>query len=724
MTPSQVLTNLIDPKLNFDKIFADFYVYKIRTDNLQGRYFAIIDEIKQTLTPIALVKSHSESQTFFILRTERLTTNGFKHFTASIIDNPGEIPTINWLRLLFRTLAITKEQAANPDPSLDTAMPMTCETGIYYCFEHSFYHGFLVCHAHAIDAETLTHHDDQIVLTIKSVCFTPKQAFAWRSDFQSKFAHLPTFNIQNFGDVTQLTKSRNKQSKSTTPNTNRDYIMRSPYKTRTSNHSIELNAKNPQAFFASKSGSLAKFMQDVRLYLSDYVTLDFQSINKDYQVDIQNKKQFDKHFTIMLHELGKHPIYLLKTDDISDTLCQTLQLYLYDTWQICAQLMTQIHTDDTNTKIYFLLHHESLYYDERGERDPYHTLQSAIAHHRDIAQSLTYEQIFTNDKINGSGLEKCLCELFIKLENQQQKLLLDDTPNQACQIIKPTLSDDYHKQIVGFHGTDYNPNDNHLAHWSLKSDIDNHAKDNQQFDDLSLLYQQLCYVMTGTMPAVYHHDDHLLIWHGDMMPKYYLIRTSNLLPIADVDNIHKIMTDIAKARQAGFQKQWAIDYLTQTADISDKLRGQLMTICQYSAPILPIDAFDKIGIAYKGAGKVFLDWVYDNYGYRYNYSFRTQNSSTVQAACGFYYNHQYQVYTAGLHDSPKGVIANFNHMRKVVGLQGELDQLAPCDDMPIQVFGLIENYLHIRHRQSTVLPFLCKHLREWIKQQQFVDEKQ
>lgn len=728
----RIFTNLIKPIIHHDVIMADFVIYQVTVDNLQDDYREKVSSIKQQLSPIALIKASDRNQpkTFFALTAQPLTHHSFKDFTVARIITIDGMPLLDWVRLVFRTLTLNKYQATIPDQPA----PVVCESGVYYCFHHELHHNHLISRAHEVDAQYLTGDKSQVVLTVRSVCFTPRQYFANRHDYQQKITKLQSFELANFGEVTHIVKRQKpkvkQQELQAICNNSTDHIMRAPNKAkgkskRLTNPNIVLNPKNPLQFFASKSGCLAQFMLDVKLYLAKYIQLEFQEISKDYQASLPNHKSFDRYFTAMIEMLRKHPIYLLTHENVSTMFANDVQNHLQQTWQINATPIQKINDNAPNTAIYLLLHHDQQHYIDHNLDDPYRTWHQQVIRQKSIAQSLTVEEIYPENRLNSNGLEKCLCELFIKLENQQQALLIEAKPAHHWQLIKPTLLDDERKYVNRFDGVDYHPKSNRLHHWTLDNQMDNDPKDSQRFDDLSFIYLQLLNAINGKIDAKTdakpHTDDHVLIQKIDENThKYYLIRESNLLPTADVLDIWQVMTDITNARQHGFVKQWAVDYLKQIPQIPAKLQAQLLQICQYPAPILPIDVFDKTGIAYQGAGRAFLDWVFKNYHHRYNASLRHQDSSTVKAVCGFYYNHQHKVYTAGLYDSPKGTITHFNRMRKVACLQGNPCQPMPYDDIPAELFSLIENHTHIRHRQSTVLPIFAKHLREYQHIQQLI----
>lgn len=71
---------------------------------------------------------------------------------------------------------------------------------------------------------------------------------------------------------------------------------------------------------------------------------------------------------------------------------------------------------------------------------------------------------------------------------------------------------------------------------------------------------------------------------------------------------------------------------------------------------------------------------------------------------GFHYQQANHYYFAGLSNSLDTNISNFSVMRKILANHP--------DDEPHAVLELMDDTFYVRHRQSTVLPFLFKHLRE------------
>ncbi|WP_169393366.1 MULTISPECIES: hypothetical protein [Psychrobacter] len=123
--------------------------------------------------------------------------------------------------------------------------------------------------------------------------------------------------------------------------------------------------------------------------------------------------------------------------------------------------------------------------------------------------------------------------------------------------------------------------------------------------------------------------------------------------------------------------------------------------------------FKQAKIGYRSIDEQsFFNWIYDTYGCLFNASLRGGQEGYLDAAKGLY-SDESQTYFSGSTTNLNTSIANFNVMRRI-----EFD--IPLNETPEHLLALMDTY-HIRHRQSTVLPFLFKHLREFVRIERHVE---
>lgn len=124
--------------------------------------------------------------------------------------------------------------------------------------------------------------------------------------------------------------------------------------------------------------------------------------------------------------------------------------------------------------------------------------------------------------------------------------------------------------------------------------------------------------------------------------------------------------------------------------------------------------FKQAKIGYRSIDEQsFFNWIYDTYGCLFNASLRGGQEGYLDAAKGLFYSDESQTYFSGSTTNLNTSIANFNVMRRI-----EFD--IPLNETPEHLLALMDTY-HIRHRQSTVLPFLFKHLREFVRIERHVE---
>ena len=237
--------------------------------------------------------------------------------------------------------------------------------------------------------------------------------------------------------------------------------------------------------------------------------------------------------------------------------------------------------------------------------------------------------------------------------------------------------------------------------------------DNPLADDIAMQ-------LNTTIPSSTYQmkdTDYFIIQNPTTKPSCYLIQESNYRPLPDFIKLHQQMTAIDKAHNHGFHRDWAKQYLALIENNEIQLDmdkkadkdflEKLTNIANVADEIISKDNFFKFNLRYKGKGKDFIDWVYQTYGYLWNTSLRGQEAGYVEALKGFYYEPSQQYYFAGLADGLDSKISNFSVMRKIITSHPESQHLA--------LLNLMDETFYIRHKQSTVLPFLFKHLREFEK---------
>ena len=364
----------------------------------------------------------------------------------------------------------------------------------------------------------------------------------------------------------------------------------------------------------------------------------------------------------------------------------------------------------THQAINLLIHHDKDHYKENNLPDPYQQIQSFINNHSILKQSLTLETLITDKKtLNLPAIDNAMTEILVKIEVMLGKLvLINPEQNWRCitaHYIK-NLDPDSMDEFDGYDVLDYQANDNSLHYQHI-------ALDNTLAYDISVQLNATVSSSNYQMKAT----DYFIIQNPTTDPNCYLIQESNYRPLSDFIGLHQQMKAIDNTHTHGFHRDWAKQYLTRIENNEIQLDmdkkadkdffEKLTNIATAPDEIIPKEQFFKFNLRYKGKGKDFIDWVYQTYGYLWNTSLRGQETGYVEALKGFYYEPSQQYYFAGLADGLDSKISNFSVMRKIITSHPESQHLA--------LLNLMDETFYIRHKQSTVLPFLFKHLREFEK---------
>lgn len=736
-----MLTNKISMELNYEQIAQDFYVYKVTADSLKGENFkTVIANTYKLLSPLSLVKPASSSQhvnQFFILcRTPQNERGQYPNFTIKQIQSihqESQISQHDLARLLIQAipslkqlneLVINKGDIEEINDSYN--LPASGGIGLYYLQKLEKIHKKTIVRSFEIDVKPLSFDHNQTVVTIKGVTFTPRSLHKKPDgSYPANIARLPCFNVLPF--LNHIKKGRSDPQNTL----DEDYVKKAVKignkVKRMKSAMIDVNTSKPEEFFKSKIGVLAHFQKDVESLLSPYMTLQWQSLPSSYRSYVTDK-QIDSHYDYIYQILSKQCVYVCdiesNNNDYVDAIIRYLRSKGLDV-RIETQTLQEFDPElgMINQPLYLIVHHDQEYYEANGKIDPYQKLKAATAEQSLIKQSLSIEKLFTgkNGSLNENMLDNSLTELLVKLEITLAQLLLSHPPANNWRLItasyKKPDEQSLNKELVGYDVLDYKVTDETPTKTKLSSQhydsLDDAAYDIE--DMVSLIKQDNGF---PNDPVKLAESDYLIICEPEANNQslVYLIQETNCLPLPKISSIDTLMRQLYLTKNHGFEISWAKDYLrfiedgsvvlkSKSTTLKDKLTDLINTHSGFSK-ISHAD-FKKFKINYKSTDdKDFIDWVYKNHQHLLNVSLRSQKDGYLNAATGIFYNTEDQTYFAGSTSNLNSDYSNFNVMRKIYTSGSKFE-------VPKDLLKLMDAY-HIRHRQTTVLPFLFKHLREFV----------
>ena len=743
-----MLTNKISMALNYEQIAQDFYVYKVTADSLKGENFkTVIANTYKLLSPLSLVKPASSRQyanQFFILcctpQDERSPYPDFTIKQIQSIHQESQISQHDLARLLIQAIPSLKQINGLSTDEGDTEesnnsynLPASGGIGLYYLQKLEKIHKKTIVRSFEIDIKPLSFDHNQTVVTIKGVTFTPRSLHK-KSDgsYPANIARLPSFNVLPF--LNHVKKVRPDPQNTL----NEDYVKKAVKVgnkvKRMKSTMIDVNTSKPEDFFKSKIGVLAHFQKDVDSLLSPYMTLQWQSLPSSYRSYVSDK-QIDSQYDDIYQVLSKQCVYVCDTESNNNDYVDAIIKYLASKGldvRVEPHSLQEFDSDlgTINQPLYLIVHHDQDYYEANGKIDPYQKLKAATAEKSLIKQSLSIEKLFAgnNGQLNKNMLDNSLTELLVKLEIALGQLLLPNPPTNNWRLItasyeKQAFDDQVlHKEIVGYDVLDYKITDETPTRTKLSYQhydaLDDAAYDIE--DMVSLIKQDNGFPNDSLNLA---ESDHLIICDPDANNQSlaYLIQETNCLPLPKISSIDTFMRQLYLTKNHGFEISWAEDYLrliedgsvvlnSKSAALKDKLTDLINT--HSSCSKISYADFKKFKINYQSTDdKDFIDWVYENHKHLLNVSLRSKKDGYLDAATGIFYNTEDQTYFAGSTSNLNSDYSNFNIMRKVYTAGNK-------SEVPQDLLKLMDAY-HIRHRQTTVLPFLFKHLREFVALNRF-----
>ena len=723
-------TNKVNFELNYDQINKDFFIYQINADSLKGEnYKIVVTAIYERIKPLSLVKP--ESGRYLVLCAHKVDDRAsYPSFTINQVYDLRDIKDRDLARLLIQAIPILKQlklvsvddtknnaSSSQPDNIIVDDIPASEGVGLYYFQDIEKIINEKVIRSFELDIKPYKFDDNESVVTIKGTTFTPREMHKDKNgNYPAKISKQPSFNVTPFLEYINKGKSRSSSSNNT------DYIKRGVQlgvkQVRMSSDMIVVDSKRPAKFFKSKAGVLAQFQRDIDHLLNPYIKLTWKALPTSYR-RFSTDTNINQNYNRIYELLANQKFYICDIDSGNPDYANQVKQYL-KAKGIAAIIENdnlaelQVESAEHNQPIHFIIHHDKDYYESKKIEDPYQQFAQAIKDKRLIKQSLTIEKLFdSKGKLNTHMLDNSLTEMLIKLEVMLGKLILSEPLTTDWQCITGVYEEDDKgrgsKTPTGYDVLNYCVNDNSLKYCKYE-DIEPEAFDIE--DIVGSILGEDC---------VLDKDDHLIICNPHSERVAYLIRESNCLPLPQFMKVDTIMRRLHKAHNHGFEVKWAKEYLSLIddekvfvdSDKSPNIASKLNELIEnhVGEPKLNYKTFSQYKIGYRSReDKDFIDWLDRTHGYLFNTSLRGKERGYLEAVKGFFYSKETQSYFSGSTSNLKADITNFNLMRKIHSEQ-------PLSEAPEQLFELMNAY-HIRHRQSTVLPFLFKHLREFVRIQE------
>lgn len=433
-----------------------------------------------------------------------------------------------------------------------------------------------------------------------------------------------------------------------------------------------------ESYYTTRLGSLSLFQQDLQEAYGDALKINLQHIQPEHRVQI-NAGQVNQSYHAIWQQLSQLPILICNHSSepqVSHTLLCRLQDYgmqASTARSISPQALNLLLVDDRDSY-------------KEGQNDPYKLARQEYP--QAVIQSCHPASLAENSK---HVVEVLLKELLIKFEIQQCRLLIDypELPADAWFItsIRP--------------GGKLLRNDPWpMYRVAVQAQQLQFAKLNEQ--DESHIRDCLSPAQTAAVFEGYQRSD-LIYWpaSGDAL----IMQDTDALSLPDEPSIHGLIKQMDHCINSGIPTQLIQNYCNQNPD-SGLLKFLQSVLEEHPGEVaIPVTAFKSQ--AYRGTEAIhFYDHLAEQ-GYRFKASLQAQPSGALTPTTGLWFNSQLSLYSAGSVGSAQRKQDNFNHIYKVEG-----NGIA----VPGWFWPALQVW-HIRHRGTTVYPFIFKHIKEYAQRQ-------
>lgn len=667
---TKILINRITTDFNHDNIRLSFNIYKIgyRPDTQRKSYGKIINTIYQIINPLSLTQEYPFNNKYYYVLLDKHTkikSNILGDDFTIQEANAENISQVILCRLIVETL-----------PKLINKSNQFCnKAGLYYLHSVEDIQGINVIRTLKIDISQDRSPLNNILLKIHGVTFTPDHYHFKDGELPKKLSNKPKFSFDEFSQ----TMRKDLQG---------EYIQKAHRVKRFQSDMITLSLNNIDGFIQSKMGVLLTFMADLEKYMGQYITIKFNQLESNYRQYFKDSS-IKKNYTKINEIIKLHPINIINL--INKDISELIKAFSQDDFRITESPLIQ------DRCINIVIHHDKEYYQEQNLEDPY-----ASVHQKDIVtQSIIYDSLFNKGKLIHAVYEACKKELLIKIEVLKNQLLF-------------TIPD---------------------GNWRFISaeKIKNELPNTYSIDD-EFRYHQLDLISGKLSYKILNDDESIeeLLSLPELPQKYwkyavinlneqlgYIIEETDYLALPEYEEIGMLLKKINENNDLGISKEIIREfqcYLNENKDHfkdPDQLGDKIQYLLNSHKKQFNIDDLrtKKLpNLIYKGDGKRFYDWLNEYKGILLATSLRSKERGLVEALNGLFYNHTEGFYYSGGTTNVDETIRHHNVIRRLVSND---------DNVPKMLLEMMEEF-HIKHKQSTVYPFLFKHLREYQHQEKML----
>ena len=480
-----------------------------------------------------------------------------------------------------------------------------------------------------------------------------------------------------------------------TQDINGDYVKRSLRHAKNRVDAINIKNENVGQYLRSRSGVLCLCLEHIREVYGDSMKIDLKRIPAEKHT-FYKPDEIKRLYKTIWDTMRRYDMKIINTTahkDIVKLLGDKLNEDHFN-WTLSDK------PENGYSNILIVPSKEEC--EKTKTPDPYQDIKKRYPD--TVIQACTYETLVHGDNILAPAYENIIKELLLKHEmHQKQQLLLTGPPvPENMQFIYPYQAPSDNgdkKKIYHFYSLVF---DNERMRF--------HMLNKKEIDDIALDIDK----------------DHMVFIQGerdkDKKPFVYWPSTGHYIFFVDTDavalpEITEMMKDmkaLAENREQSVGRSVLVDFIEEHSDtaVSETIRSLLNAqpdadVFEYSH-IQEIFRDNKTGRKDK---KIFMDYIEKETGAKWIGSLRNKKDGYLESNLGFFENRSEGVYYAGTVGPAKQTFAAFCHLYRLV---------TDMESVPDEIMSLIEGVFHVRHKQTTALPFPFKHLREYANKDQML----
>lgn len=501
-------------------------------------------------------------------------------------------------------------------------------------------------------------------LNLGTVTFTPLKCHENKSgELSLRVAKLPRYDADQFGQ--EVTRSQQGQ-----------YIKRAWSKFKNRVPALKLSEPlSLETYYMSRLGTLSLFIDDLQRAYGEDFGITLENIDFDEHKHIRQTEATNSYAQIY-SLIRRFPLFVVNHSDDLDAAelirSQLLNLGIKST------SATDINLDGLTIQI---VNDKDSY--EEDKADPYKIARTQYP--EAIIQSCLPKRLEEKRSVKHT-VEVLLKELVIKLETQQQKLLINypELPEEPWFIIQKSTEECSDSKKEKWHAF-------YCKARKQKLEFDIVPEQILQSIELTLNSEQRKRVFTGK------DRPNLVFWPET--ENFLILNNTEAVCLPNEAELHALIKEVEQTVTTGVPKELIANYCKSFPDSS--AIQHLPKINLEESHNIAVSELKKIN--YRSAdNQHFYDYLAEH-GYRVKTSLQSKDDGLLSVTSGVLINRAKALYAAGNIGSAQRVQDNFNHIYHV---ETDLEQV------PEWFWDSLEVW-HVRHRSTTVYPYIFKHLREY-----------